>query len=143
MPNHFHFLVKEITEGGISKFMEKITTGYSLYFNTKHKRSGALFQGTFKAQHVHFDEYLKYLYAYIHLNPVKIVDTGWGDRKIENTQKAEEFLKSYHHSSYVDYLGEVRDENIILSREEFPDYFSRETDFASYVKEWLDPPELT
>src|SRR5665213_2524311 len=55
MPNHFHILVKETKEGGISNFMEKLQTGYSMYFNKKNERVGPLFQGRFKAQHVVHD----------------------------------------------------------------------------------------
>ena len=61
MPNHFHLLLKEVSHGGISKFMQKILTGYTLFFNANHERSGALFQGKFKAEHVNNDEYLKYI----------------------------------------------------------------------------------
>src|SRR3989344_2776781 len=43
MPNHFHLLIREVEEGGISKFMQKVTTGYTMYFNKRHDRSGSLF----------------------------------------------------------------------------------------------------
>src|SRR3989344_539186 len=56
MPNHFHLLVKEITAGGTSDFMEKLLTGYAMYFNKKYERVGPLFQGTFKAEHADRDE---------------------------------------------------------------------------------------
>ena len=61
MPNHFHLLVQEKEEGGISRFMQKVTTGYTMYFNERHGRSGGLFQGRFKATHANNDRYLKYL----------------------------------------------------------------------------------
>jgi REP element-mobilizing transposase RayT len=67
-PNHYHFLVEQVVDGGISKFMKKLGGGYSCYFNEKHKRSGTLFQGPFKAIHVSSDEYLLHLSAYINLN---------------------------------------------------------------------------
>jgi putative transposase len=71
MSNHYHLVLKEITDNGISKFMHKLGTGYSVYFNLRNDRSGALFQGTFKAKHAHDDRYLTYLFEYIHLNPVR------------------------------------------------------------------------
>ncbi len=52
LPNHYHLLLKEIVPNGISKFMQKLGTGYTMYFNEKYERSGALFQGRFKASHV-------------------------------------------------------------------------------------------
>ena len=95
MPNHFHLLVKEIKEGGITSFMEKLMTGYSKYFNKRNNRTGALFQGRFKAEHVDRDEYLKYLYAYIHLNPVKLIDSDWKEKGISNLSKAKKYFGEY------------------------------------------------
>lgn len=67
-PNHFHLILKQETEKGIEKFMQKIGTGYTKYFNNKYKRSGTLFQGKFKSIHVHSNEYLLHLSAYVNLN---------------------------------------------------------------------------
>jgi REP element-mobilizing transposase RayT len=71
MPNHFHMLIFELEEGGITNFMRKVATGYSMYFNVKNNRSGSLFQGRYKAKHIDTDVYLRYMYEYIHLNPVR------------------------------------------------------------------------
>ena len=71
MPNHYHLILMETTEMGISKFMHKLGTGYTLYFNLKNDRNGSLFQGTYKAKHAEDDRYLKYLFEYIHLNPIR------------------------------------------------------------------------
>src|SRR3989344_907844 len=73
MPNHYHLLLRETSKNGISKFMQKLSTAYSMYFNIKRQRTGALFQGRYKARHIDNDNYLKYLFAYIHLNPIKII----------------------------------------------------------------------
>ncbi|MFH1460879.1 MAG: transposase [Patescibacteria group bacterium] len=69
MPNHFHFILHEIKENGISKYMQKIQDGYTKYINTKYNRSGHLFQGSYKLVHIKSDEQLLYLSAYIHRNP--------------------------------------------------------------------------
>jgi REP element-mobilizing transposase RayT len=66
-PNHFHFLMTPLVEKGIEKFMQKIG-GYTMYFNEKHKRSGALFQGKFKSKHIADNRYLLHLSAYINMN---------------------------------------------------------------------------
>ncbi len=71
MPNHYHLILKETSENGISRFMHKLGTGYTLYFNAKNDRNGSLFQGTFKAKHAEDDTYLKYLFEYVHLNPIR------------------------------------------------------------------------
>lgn len=138
MPNHFHILVKEIKEGGLSAFMEKLTTSYSKYFNKKHERVGPLFQGRFKAEHVDRDEYLKYLFAYIHLNPIKLIDPKWKEEGIRNSKKAQQYLRGFPYSSYLEYLGVDREEKLILSAKEFPEYFDGQHDFRNYVADWLE-----
>ena len=138
MPNHFHILMKEMSEGGVSKFMEKLGTGYSMYFNKKYKRTGVLYQGSFKAEHVDNDEYLKYLYSYIHLNPVKLIDPTWKEVGIRDAEKTRAYLENYHSSSYLDYLGVDREEKLILSKGKFPEYFDKPKDFKEYISDWLE-----
>ncbi|MEK7129078.1 MAG: transposase [Patescibacteria group bacterium] len=92
MPNHFHLLLREKTENGISLFMKKLATSYSMYFNKRHQRTGGLFEGKFKATHVDSDTYLKYLFSYIHLNPVKIIDPHWKENGINDKDMAEKYL---------------------------------------------------
>src|SRR3989344_7139585 len=50
-PNHYHFIIRQLTDKGIEKFMHRLGTGYTNYFNEKHKCSGSLFQGRYKAIH--------------------------------------------------------------------------------------------
>ena len=139
MPNHFHLLVKEKREGGITSFMRKLLTGYSLYFNVKHKRTGKLFEGAFKATHVDDDEYLNYLYAYIHLNPVKIDNPdGWPDKIVQNIATAKAFLEDYTYSSYHDYLGRPRPERAILNPGAFPEYFQTPREFQDFLHDWMN-----
>ncbi len=138
MPNHFHLLVREKKEGGITTFMQKLLTGYSSYFNLKHKRTGKLFEGPFQATHVDNDPYLQYLYAYIHLNPVKISNPdGWPDKIVQNVATAKTFLDDYTYSSYHDYLGRQRQEKTILNPSAFPDYFTNDINFEEFVVDWM------
>ena len=109
-----------------------------MYFNTKRHRKGVLFDGTFKAKHLDSDNYLKYQYAYIHLNPIGIIDNGWKEKRIKNMQKAKQFIASYKYSSFQDYLGIQRDENNILSAKSFPEYFESLVDFKAMIYEWLN-----
>ena len=94
MMNHFHLLVKETKEGGIVKFMVKLLTAYSKYFNKKYERTGSLFESEFKSKHLSTDEYLKYMFAYIHLNPVKILNPNWKKKLMDRTA-VEIFLNDY------------------------------------------------
>ena len=138
MPNHFHLLLREKVEGGISLFMQKLLTAYSMYFNKRHERTGPLFESKFKAEHVNNDNYLKYLFAYIHLNPVKLIEPKWKEVGIKNKARAKKYLKEYKYSSYVDYLGEDREEKLILNKEAFPKYFEEFKDFEDCIDEWID-----
>lgn len=68
--NHFHFILRQCVENGISEFMKRLSGGYTWYFNNHQKRSGALFQGRFKAIHIDSNLYLLHLSAYVNLNNV-------------------------------------------------------------------------
>lgn len=93
MPNHIHFLLKQLQDQGISKFMAKIQNSFSHFFNIKQERVGHLFQGNFKAKRVESDEQLVHVSRYIHLNPV----TAYLIRFDQ--------LENYEYSSYPQYLG--------------------------------------
>lgn len=129
MPNHFHVLIRETSENGITNFMRKLATAYTMYFNISRERSGALFQGRFKATHADSDEYLKYLFSYIHLNPVGSTH--------DSQDRSEKFLASYPYSSYPDYLGIKREFTSILTPSEFPDYFPNKQDLQECIREWI------
>lgn len=71
MPNHYHFLLRQEAEGGISEFVGLLQNSYTRYFNTKFARVGPLFQGPFKAVEITTDAQLYQVSKYIHLNPVE------------------------------------------------------------------------
>ncbi|MBI2011759.1 transposase [Candidatus Daviesbacteria bacterium] len=70
MSNHFHLLLKQVKEGGISEMITKLSLSYTKYYNTKYDRVGPLFQGQFKAVLIESDEQLLHVSRYIHLNPI-------------------------------------------------------------------------
>ena len=105
-PNHFHFLVKQISGNGVVKFMQKLGTAYTMFFNQKCNRSGSLFQGTYKAIHVNDYGYLLKLLVYVNCN-----------HEIHNLSKAE----NWPWASYLDSIG-LRNGNLCnleIIREEF------------------------
>jgi len=104
MPNHLHLILKQIKENGISKFMQKVGTGYANYFNKKYKRMGHLFN-KFRAVHITNDNQLKNAFVYVHTNLISIIEPGWKEKGIENTKKVREFLEDSKRHSYPDYLG--------------------------------------
>ncbi|OGY59241.1 MAG: hypothetical protein A3B23_02770 [Candidatus Colwellbacteria bacterium RIFCSPLOWO2_01_FULL_48_10] len=138
MTNHFHLLVRQEVDGGITKFMRKLGTGYSMFFNIKYQRKGALFGGLFKAKLIGTDDrYMKHLFGYIHLNPLDIVFPSWKEvDKTSSTMGA--FLKSYRYSSYPEYIGEDRIEKNIITREAFPDYFKDSKSFKNFAEDYFD-----
>ncbi len=138
MPNHVHILVREIREQGISRFAEKLFTAYSMYFNRRYDRKGRLYESVFQARHVQSDEYLKYLYAYIHLNPVKLVEPDWKETGISDRLAARRFLESYTVSSFQDFRHYNRKEKIILSPKHFPEYFKKRFEFDDFINDWLN-----
>ena len=137
MPNHFHLLMNQTENGSISKFMLKLTTAYSMYYNIKYERTGSLFEGKFKSEYVDNDRYLKYLFSYIHLNPIKLIKKDWKEKGIGDKGKAIEYLGKYKYSSYLDYLENNRKEKAIISRKGFPDYFPTKNKFVKEIFEWL------
>lgn len=72
MPNHFHFLIRQLSQDAISRFFSNLCNSHSKYFNIKYETVGSLYQGRFKAKRVDKDEYLIHLSRYIHLNPVDL-----------------------------------------------------------------------
>ena len=137
MGNHLHLLLHEKNQNGISAFMQKLTTAYVMYFNRKHERTGAFFEGTYKAKHLDEDDYLKYIFSYIHLNPVEHIEPEWKELGIKNMKKVKAYLASYIHSSYLDYTGREREEHAILNESAFPEYFIGKNSFRSFTKSWL------
>jgi len=122
MPNHFHLILYEHTEGGISKFMGKLLTAYSMYFNTKYERSGPLFTHPFRSEHLSNEGQYMYIFSYLHLNPLSILNRKWKEDGIKNKKEAEEFLEKYQFSSYLDFLGNNRIESAIVDFSFIPEY---------------------
>jgi putative transposase len=136
MPNHFHLLLHEKMENGISQFMKKLLTSYSMYFNAKNERKGALFEGPFRDKHIDTDSYLNWVFSYIHLNPVKLIDNDWKEKGISDPVIVKNFIDSYKYSSYYDYFLGNRPENSVLSKDAFPGDFSQLDDFEDLIQEF-------
>ncbi len=118
MPNHIHLLLKQLKEGGIPKYINKIGAGYPAYFKKKYdiNKRGHFFQDRFNAVHIESDEQLIMNFIYIHINPVSLIEPGWKEKGIKNPEKVIEFLENYKWSSYPDYIG----------RKNFPSVTKRE-----------------
>ncbi len=139
MPNHFHLLITPINDGDITQFMLKVITAYVMYYNKKYKRTGSLFEGRFKVQHVTSETHLQYLYAYLHLNALKLFDYSWKEKGIKNLSNAIIYLKSYPYSSLLDYLEIKRIQNKIINPKFFPDYFPTNKEVWKDIFSWIKP----
>ena len=120
MPNHYHLLLKQVEDKGISKYLSQVQNSYSRYFNVKRKKAGSVFQGHFRAKRVETDEQLIHLSRYIHLNPY----SSYIVKSIND-------LKIYPWSSLPGYLGES---NYSFVKEDFIlDLFKDKKDYQDFV----------
>jgi putative transposase len=131
--NHFHFLLKQEAEKGIEKFMQRLGTGYTKYFNNKYERSGALFQGRFKSIHVDSNGWVVHLSAYVNLND-RVHQLGSSTSKLVRSR-----------SSWDEYLGKrgqgVCEKEIVLAQfrnvDEYKDFALSSLDAIREKKEDL------
>ncbi|MBU2109669.1 transposase [Patescibacteria group bacterium] len=137
MENHFHFLLMQKVDGGIIKFMQKLGTGYTMYFNQKYQRVGPLFQGRFKATLIENNPQFIHIPYYIHLNPIRLIEPEWqSDKKLKNPKSAIEFLNSYRWSSYLDYIGKNNFPSVI-SKDFLSKFFENPKQYKNDTEKWL------
>ncbi len=122
MPNHFHFLLRQVKDGGISEFISKISNSYTKYFNIKNSRVGPILQGDFKAVHIESNEQLLHVSRYIHLNPL----IGFVTNNLE----------AYKWSSCSEYIGEIKDE--VCDKEIILNQFKTKGDYKQFVLDHID-----
>lgn len=124
MPNHFHFLIRQKKDQGISTFVSNLSNSYARYFNQKHDRTGPLYQGRFKAVFIETEEQLIHVSRYIHLNPAV------------SSMVSRDNLANYKWSSLPDYLGKtssnLTETKTILS------YFSEKQPYENFLLDHLD-----
>jgi len=136
MPNHFHLVLKQKKEEGITTFMRKLATGYSMYFNIKYEHSGVLFQGRFKSSHIDSEPYFRYIFSYVHLNPLELVEPDWKEGSIRNANTARKFLADYRYASYSDYCVGERPERAILAYDDAPDFLKEQNDLEEMLSDF-------
>lgn len=122
MPNHFHLLLKQLEDDGITEFMSKLSNSYTKYINIKNNRVGPLLQGDFKSVHIGDDGQLLHVNRYIHLNPL----VGYVTEDLDN----------YKWSSYPGYISLVKEEiclkDIIMSN------FKSKENYKAFVLDHVD-----
>ena len=141
MPNHFHLVVQQRTDGGITQFMKKVCTAYSMYFNLKYKHSGVLFQGRFKSSHIDTEPYFRHIFAYVHLNPVELIEKEWEERGVRDKRKVRNFLNNYRYSSFYDYSVAERPEKELLALDDAPDFLRQHNDLEEMLADYSEGTE--
>lgn len=133
-PNHFHFIIEEIQENGISKFMQKLGTGYTKYFNKKYERVGSLFQGVFKAVEVKNDEQFMYLLAYINaINPGQELESELKSFA-QNPEEILSFIEDHFPwSTHLEYLGKRN--SIIIDKGIAGTFFSTPKQYKKFIED--------
>ncbi|MBI3980531.1 transposase, partial [Candidatus Microgenomates bacterium] len=123
-PNHFHFILKQLSTNGISNYLHRLTDSFARYFNVKTKNTGGLFESNFKSVYVEDDSQLIHLSRYIHLNPV----TGFLVNKPEE----------YRYSSYNSYIDIADNLNQFVKPNIVLDQFTSRSDYQKFVNDRID-----
>lgn len=124
--NHFHLILEQVIDSGISEFMKRLGGGYTGYFNNKHERSGSLFQGKFKSVHVDSNAYLLHLSAYVNLN----------DRAHQLGGPTPKLMESL--SSWGEYSGERKGGDGICKKDVVLDQFSSTREYVAFALSSLE-----
>lgn len=142
MPNHFHLIIsekedeldlskleeennREIKESNITTLMRKVMTSYVMYYNNKYEKTGSLFEGRFKSEHVGKDDYFRHLFLYIHMNPLKIILPKW-EKTTENMKLAFDKLEEYKYSSLKAYTKNIDNFSVVDKSYYYPFFPDRE-----------------
>ncbi|MBI2003299.1 MAG: transposase [Candidatus Wildermuthbacteria bacterium] len=135
MPNHFHLIVKEIVDGGVSLFMRKMG-GYAGYFNKQYKRIGPLFQSRYKVVRIQTDEQLSAVFHYVHANPIEIFHPGWKEHECIDPSKLLRVLEEYQWSSYQDYFTTPNFPSAI-KKDFFLEFFGNQNACKKAFQDWV------
>jgi putative transposase len=142
LPNHFHFILTSLVDGGISKYMSKLGNAYTKYFNARHQRSGRLFQSSYQSIEIKDPKYFYILIRYINLNHAELVEPQWKERRLQNQKKIEKFVNSYSWSAHQDFLG-IRN-SLLVDREMVSELFEAEftekglKGYREFIEAWFE-----
>lgn len=141
MPNHFHLFIRQFKNNGITRFMHKLGTGYTMSFNQKYERVGSLFQGPFRAVLIDKEPHFYHLPYYIHFNPLDLKFPEWRERELKNYKEALKFLENYRWSSHLDYLGKKNFPSV-TNREFLTKALGDSKKYKQNTRQWLKNLEL-
>jgi len=136
MPNHLHLFLKEIVEGGIAKFMHRISMAYSKFINIKYEESGSLFEGTYKSRIIDDETDFKNLAVYIMVkNPFELYPGGL-DLACQKFEPAYKHALRNPFTSLRDY-EDIKNISPIVDRELLGELFSEPSSFKNFARECM------
>lgn len=133
LPQGFHILATPLVENGIGRFMQKLQTGYTMYFNHKYQRDGRLFHSAYRSHELDSDDAIKRSYAYIHSNPAALFDARWEEASGSDLALLIKRALEYRYSSAGEY---VTGKYVIADPSRFPQYLRRTKDAPSHFALW-------
>lgn len=134
VPQHFHLIVTPLSDGGVGKFMQKVQTAYTMYFNKKYARQGRIFHSAYRSRELLSDDELKSAYAYVHLQPASIFDQTWEDATGTELAVHVSRAMEYRYSSAGEYLSS---KFVITSPARYPQYIRRAKDAQTHFAFWI------
>lgn len=118
MSNHYHYILKQISDRGIEQFMQKLGNSYTKYFNKKHQRNGSLFQGTFKSVRIKSIGQLLRMSVYVNCNS-----------EIHGVSPA----GRYKWCGFPEYLGYANSR--VCTKKVISSHFRSKNDYKDYARE--------
>ena len=139
MPDHYHLLLKELKNNGVTDFVRRCNTSIAKYINVKNNRLGSLFESNFKAKHIDTNEYLLHLSVYINLNPLDFISgKEWRFNKLKKWALIKQKLINYPWSSAKFFLNEHQHDLILSGTEIILSQFKNTNDYERFVREWSE-----
>lgn len=139
---HNHFILVPNTLEGISKYTQKLKTGFAMYYNLKHARHGNLFEKPYKIIPIQTNSQLDAVLRYINVkNVLDVYQPGWQEKGLKDDEKAFRFLNDYQFSSFPDLFGK-RNSKILAPRSILEKYLGKEiteqkSEYLNFLKDYL------
>ncbi|MEK7134678.1 MAG: transposase [Patescibacteria group bacterium] len=138
MDNHYHLVLGEMKESGITRFMQKLGTGMTNRFNTRHKETGRLFQGAYKARRIDSDNYLEYLAVYVHVKNVFELYPGGLKNALTHFDDAFKFAVGYPYSSLGAYFSNDHVRTPIIAADIWQETFKNKSEFKEFARNCIE-----
>ena len=135
LSNHFHLFFEQLVDGGIPKFMHRVSMGYARYFNKRYERTGRLFSSSYKAVLIRRDAQLDHLPRYIHFNALDGSRLPWRDGRIRDWNRAQQILDSYPWSSHHVYAGRTQPLPLV-DLDSVRRLFPKPSLYVAFLKRW-------